>query len=243
MSLINEALKQAQNQNQSGSGPVGIPVYHPTPQKNLRSDILVILLVCGILIVLLGGALFGIIYSQSKKKSSVAKTSEAIAAPTAATISSEPNQVAQSSLGKAREKTSETIKRAVARNSETKEELPVAAIVILPPAAPTISGSTPPSPALIPSSSSQNKPGIEKATASGEVNSGPSPAIVKLKAMLKLTGIIGKQGAFMALINNRLVRKGDEIEGAIITGITADQVQLNLNGEFLEISIKLTGSL
>lgn len=66
--------------------------------------------------------------------------------------------------------------------------------------------------------------------------SGPSvlPAILKPKPAeprFKLNGVFFSQNGGYALINNRIVRQGDIIEDAKVTGIFIDGVELEINGE------------
>lgn len=58
------------------------------------------------------------------------------------------------------------------------------------------------------------------------------------KTPFVLNGIFFSQGQGYALVNNQIVRIGDNVDGAIVTRITVNEVELNSEGK----SIKLTRS-
>lgn len=65
-----------------------------------------------------------------------------------------------------------------------------------------------------------------------------TPVVVsKFKGELVLTGVFFSQDGGYALINNRVVKEGNVIEGAIVKRITLDKVELESEGSTIELSI------
>ena len=84
------------------------------------------------------------------------------------------------------------------------------------------------------SESMQSSAGKEKATLASPISSEPETS----SADLVLNGIVFAPDTSYALINNRIVTVGDEIEGAAVVQITQDFVEVKRG----EILIKLTPS-
>lgn len=65
----------------------------------------------------------------------------------------------------------------------------------------------------------------------GEIKKEPSPPLV-------LNGLFFSENEGYALINNRILKEGDEIEGAIVKRITLDAVELEAGGSVIKLSNK-----
>lgn len=67
----------------------------------------------------------------------------------------------------------------------------------------------------------------------------PSRAVLdKLRTSLTVTAIIGSGSTAKALVNSRILKVGDMIEGAVIVAIEADAVTLELGGEKADLVLK-----
>lgn len=58
----------------------------------------------------------------------------------------------------------------------------------------------------------------------------------KSQPFLILNGIFSSQNEGYALINNRIVKVGDDIEGATVAGINPDSVELEFEGSIISLS-------
>jgi hypothetical protein len=79
-------------------------------------------------------------------------------------------------------------------------------------------------------------PGTSPAAAASAPPSPEEPPLLVIApraaaAPLHLEAISARDGEAVAVINGRLVRKGDTIEGALITWIGADGVEVEMDGK------------
>lgn len=63
-----------------------------------------------------------------------------------------------------------------------------------------------------------------------------NPNATGAEPALMLNGVFFEQGEGYALINNKILRLGDEIDGAKITEITIDGVSLDSNGKTIKLA-------
>ena len=98
---------------------------------------------------------------------------------------------------------------------------------------------TPEKPATAPPPAQPNvpTPAAPPATAAAARPHGSSPAATTLRNKLRLSGIVVAPTGRMALINNQVLKCGEQLEGATIIAIEADHVTLQLGDEKVELRV------
>jgi len=81
-------------------------------------------------------------------------------------------------------------------------------------------------------------PSVKQPVAAQNLNSDKSsnPETPLAEPSLVLNGVFFEQGEGYALINNKIVRLGDEIDGAKVKEIAIDGVTLDFNGKIIKLS-------
>ena len=242
MSLINDALKRAQEERLAPSeGIPGVPVYQKAPDSTLRREIGVIVLLV-ILVVLLFGGLVGIlVYLRLRPAPTPAPATPpvAVTVPAAATLaatgpeSSTTPRTPQSRYGKAMNR-AKTVAGQVAglerEGQETANDMGAQRAPSPTPPAPSPVPAAPPAPApsgtpiIIVTPPPASLPALPPA----------APAV----PAYKLSGIIGHAPTFTALINGQMVKVHDHVGTAEVTILeTTRAVLREADGKTVELTI------
>lgn len=240
MSLINDALKRAQEERLAPPGEMpGVPVYQKAPDHGLRREIGVIALLV-ILVVLLFGGLVGLLVYLRLRPAPVPPP----ATPVVTTTDSTTPRPPQSRYGKAMAK-AKTVAGQVAtieqEGRETANDLGASAtpspapVPVPPPTAPAPAATTASVPAVGTAPVLPPSP-PPPATAAPVVPATP-PAMPPAPAY-KLSGIIGRAPTFTALINGQMVKLHDHVGTAeVITLETTRAVLRETDGKTVELTI------
>jgi len=225
MSLINEALKQtrgATSQSPQG-GPAGIPISHPRSEerRSLRTDVLLVSAVLLLPLLLLGGAALLYLIKRDTQSTPVPP-------PAPAAINSVPSPTPAHTTTP--DVTQSAARSAALPSAPARPPSPVApGGAIGPGTRVAASGAREPTPAVTPAPSA-NTPETSRLPASRET-------LAKLKLGLKLTAVVGSGANVKALVNGRILKVGDTLEGALVVAIGNDAVTLELAGEKTDLTL------
>lgn len=257
MSLINDALKQAREQA-DGERPPGLPPPAPAPVQaeprhgGSRTELVVIATVFlgAVLLVAVAGLIVFVAMGRPRTGGveqalndatvpprpipTAPAVPEPVPAKTAAPATSTAAPAPTTSYGKARRTAQEVIEKVAAANADGQAEaatiggrapLPATASVTPSPPPPPVPASPPvkPKPAA--------PPPAAKTSAVAAVP-GATP-----KGKFVLSGIMGVPPDYIALVNSRLVKPGDKLDGATVRRIESDHVVLSV-GEGQEIELR-----
>jgi uncharacterized membrane protein len=241
MSLINDALKRAQEERLAPPGGMpGVPVYQKAPESTLRREIGVIVLLVVLVVLLFGGLVGSLVYLRLRPAPTpapatppVAVTVPAAAATPAATEPESPPlpRTPQSRYGKAMNQ-AKTVAGQVAglerEGQETANDLGAQQAPPLTPPAPIPVPAAPPAPAP------SGPPTVTPPPASLPALPPAAPAV----PAYKLSGIIGRAPTFTALINGQMVKVHDHVGTAEVTILeTTRAVLREADGKTVELTI------
>jgi hypothetical protein len=237
VSLIDEALRRArqeaarQDTAKREAQYRQVPVYAPTPQRNVRPALLgaavTLCIVAGVGI----GVLLGRGGGEKEIQEPVARSvSEAPASPVASV--EEPGTVSFE------ESPPEPVPTPAPPPKIERQEVPAAAAEPVQP--PPILDPEPPPPAAV-----EPKPAAPAPEAS-ESEAPPAPEIrtyvreVPLPdgGILRLSGIAFSAAQPVALINDKVLAKGETYQGFVVTDIQANLVELRGNGMMVRVTLK-----
>jgi len=234
MSLINDALKRTQDDQTAGPGAMaGVPVYQKAPERGLRREVLLISLLV-ILVVLLFGGLVGTLVYLRTRPAGPATASPPVTAPAAP----KPSLAPQSRYGKSMAKAKAVAGSVAALDQEGREAaaaigggqpVPATTVPVPPPAAPVPPVAvTPPVPA--PAAAPQATPAPAPR---------PPPPAPAVRTAYKLSGIIGRPPVFTALVNGRMLKAGDRLDGAVVVSVEVRRVVIQeADGKTVELIIQ-----
>lgn len=242
MSLINDALKRAQEERLAAPGEMpGVPVYQKAPDRSLRREIGVIALLV-ILVVLLFGGLVGLLVYLRLRPSPAPPAATPLVAVTAPATTTTPAAAAgpespaaaprapQSRYGKAMRQANVVAGQVASLEREGQE---MATAPGTPPAPPV----TPPAPAPVPAAPPALAAAGTPATPPAAPPAVPPPSPPAVPAY-KLSGIIGRAPTFTALINGQMVKVRDHVGTAeLITLETTRAVLREADGKTIELTI------
>lgn len=259
MSLINEALKQTRGQTAQAShdGPMGMPVTHPRERerRTIRTDVLIVGAVLLLPLLVLGGAAgLYLLKGRGTAPPPVAAPVVAAVPPAVPVVAVAPVVTPAAVPAPA--------PVPVAAPAATVPVVPLASAPPIPDAgtlpvpAPKVAvariAALPPRELPQPAVAIQKAPVAEapaaKPQAAPQVSStkpaartttpAARAALDKLRASVALTAIVGSGPAAKALVNGRIVKVGDSVEGAVIAAIGADAVTVELDGEKTDLVLK-----
>lgn len=239
MSLINDALKRAQEERLAPSeGMPGVPVYQKAPDGTLRREIGVIVLLVVLVVLLFGGLVGILVYLRLRPvpAPSPATPSVAVTVPAAAPMATEPEpppapRTPQSRYGKAMNR-AKTVAGQVAglerEGQETANDLGAQRALPFTPPAPAPVPAAPPAPAP------SGPPIITPPPASLPALPPAAPAV----PAYKLSGIIGHAPTFTALINGQMVKVKERVGTAELISLeTTRAVLREADGRTIELTI------
>ena len=259
MSLINEALKQTRGAPSQSrpDGPPGIPISHPPSEdkRGLRTDILLVSVVLLLSLLLLGGAALFYLAKQGAQsaagssRSPASVTSPSSPLPAHATTPDVVGQAAAriaplpASPAQPRPAVSPgTAQAKKTASPEVQATRPPARVDTIPEQVPAVSAVPSPGAQLAPAGTEEVTPAVSPAPpANAPGGSSQLPAaretLAKLKASLKLTAIIGSGASARVLVNSRICKIGDTLDGALVVAIGNDAVTLALGGEKTDLTL------
>jgi len=216
----------------------GVPVYQKAPERGLRREVLLISLLV-ILVVLLFGGLVGTLVYLRTRPAGPATASLPVTAPAAP----KPSLAPQSRYGKSMAKAKAVAGSVAALDQEGREAaaamgggqpVPATAVPVPPPAAPP--APVPPVAVVPPAPAPAAAPQTVPATAPAPRPPPPAPAV---RTAYKLSGIIGRPPVFTALVNGRMLKAGDRLDGAVVVSVEVRRVVIQeADGKTVELIIQ-----